>query len=390
MISEVPLGAFLSGGVDSSAVVAMMAGVSADPVNTCSIAFADPKFDESAFAQQVADRYHTRHFVDRVESEDFDLIDTLAALYDEPYADSSAIPTYRVCQLARKHVTVALSGDGGDESFGGYRRYRLHLMEERMRSLLPLSDCAGRCSVLLGRVYPKLDWAPRAFRGKTTFEGMARTLGRGLLSLGVDPARADAQAAVQRETPHGVGWLRCVRRVRAPRKTSRYRRRAVVDPVPGPQDLSRRRHQHQGRPCQHGALAGSARTVDGPSADRMARDVAGRHEGARQRGQVPAQEGDGAAPAATRSCTGRRWASRCHWLVGSVGRSKARVRESILGPRLRGTGWFNEAYLQHLVDAHQSGRSDYSAPLWTLLMFDAFLGSVMGEGATTGPARDFQ
>ena len=174
MISEVPLGAFLSGGVDSSAVVAMMAGLSAEPVNTCSIAFDDPAFNESRFAQQVADRYQTRHLVDVVESDDFDLIDTLARLYDEPYADSSAIPTYRVCQLARKHVTVALSGDGGDESFGGYRRYRLHLMEERMRSALPLA-LRRPLFGLLGRVYPKADWAPRMFRAKTTFEGMART-----------------------------------------------------------------------------------------------------------------------------------------------------------------------------------------------------------------------
>src|SRR5262249_19040996 len=82
MISEVPLGAFLSGGVDSSAVVAMMAGASREPVNTCSIAFDDPAFDETRFAQQVADRYRTRHFVDGVATDDFDLVDTLAALYD--------------------------------------------------------------------------------------------------------------------------------------------------------------------------------------------------------------------------------------------------------------------------------------------------------------------
>jgi asparagine synthase (glutamine-hydrolysing) len=86
--------------VDSSAVVATMAGLSSEPVNTCSIAFDDPAFNESAFAQMVADRYKTNHRVETVQSDDFDLIDTLAALYDEPYADSSAIPTYRVCQLA--------------------------------------------------------------------------------------------------------------------------------------------------------------------------------------------------------------------------------------------------------------------------------------------------
>jgi asparagine synthase (glutamine-hydrolysing) len=154
MISEVPLGAFLSGGVDSSAVVALMASQSAEPVNTCSIAFDDPAFNEAAFAQTVADRYRTNHHCDLVASDDFDLIDTLASLYDEPYADSSAIPTYRVCQLARKHVTVALSGDGGDETFGGYRRYRLHLMEERLRSALP-HGIRQPLFGLLGRVFPE-------------------------------------------------------------------------------------------------------------------------------------------------------------------------------------------------------------------------------------------
>jgi asparagine synthase (glutamine-hydrolysing) len=173
LISEVPLGAFLSGGVDSSAIVAMMAGLSPEPVNTCSIAFTEPGFDESEFARTVAERYQTRHWTETVESDDFGLIDELARLYDEPYADSSAIPTYRVCQLARKHVTVVLSGDGGDESFGGYRRYRLHLMEERMRTSLPLG-LRRPVFGLLGRVYPKADWAPRVFRAKSTFEALAR------------------------------------------------------------------------------------------------------------------------------------------------------------------------------------------------------------------------
>ena len=174
MIADVPLGAFLSGGVDSSVVVATMARLSPDPVNTCSMSFDDPAFDESRYAQLVASRYGTRHFSERVASDDFDLIDQLAAIYDEPYADSSAIPTYRVCQLARKQVKVALSGDGGDESFGGYRRYRMHCAEERLRSLMPL---ALRRPVFgtLGRLYPKADWAPRIFRAKTTFQALAQT-----------------------------------------------------------------------------------------------------------------------------------------------------------------------------------------------------------------------
>ena len=133
LMTEVPLGAFLSGGVDSSAVVAMMADLMEEPVNTCSISFGDPAFNESQYAQKVADRYHTQHNVEQVDQDDFDLIDKLASLYDEPFADSSAMPTYRVCELARKRVTVALSGDGGDENLAGYRRYRWHLYEERMR-----------------------------------------------------------------------------------------------------------------------------------------------------------------------------------------------------------------------------------------------------------------
>src|SRR5262249_57141345 len=81
----------------------------------------------------------TRHHVEQVDPDDFSLVDRLASLYDEPYADSSAIPTFRVCELARKTVTVALSGDGGDENFGGYRRYPRHLNQGRGRSLLPVT-----------------------------------------------------------------------------------------------------------------------------------------------------------------------------------------------------------------------------------------------------------
>ncbi len=173
LISEVPLGAFLSGGVDSSAVVAMMAGLAADPVNTCSIAFSDPDYDESAYAQRSPNAI--AHATLSIASKVTISISSTRwpRLYDEPYADSSAIPTYRVCQLARRHVTVALSGDGGDENFGGYRRYRLHMMEEKLRQPLPL---ALRRPVfgLLGRVYPKADWAPRVFRGKTTLQALAR------------------------------------------------------------------------------------------------------------------------------------------------------------------------------------------------------------------------
>src|SRR5690606_32776363 len=136
-VSEVPIGAFLSGGVDSSAVVAMMAQQSPEPVSTFAIGFDVPAFDETAYAARHAARYGTRHFVRTVAAEEFDLIDRLATIYDEPFGDSSAMPTFRVSAVAREKVTVALSGDGGDEVMAGYRRYRWHVNEERVRRLLP-------------------------------------------------------------------------------------------------------------------------------------------------------------------------------------------------------------------------------------------------------------
>ncbi len=191
LVAEVPLGAFLSGGVDSSAVVAMMAGCSSEAVNTCSISFGDPEFNEAAYAQKIAERYHTRHRVERVDTDDFGLLDTLADMYDEPFADSSAIPTYRLCELARKSVTVALSGDGGDENFAGYRRYRWHVYEERMRSVLPQSLRAPVFG-LLGNLYPKADWAPKVLRAKSTLEALARNSVEGYfhsVSVMGDPLR---------------------------------------------------------------------------------------------------------------------------------------------------------------------------------------------------------
>ncbi|HEU0278026.1 MAG TPA: XrtA/PEP-CTERM system amidotransferase, partial [Rhodanobacteraceae bacterium] len=173
MVSDVPLGAFLSGGVDSSAVVASMARRARGAINTCAIGFNQKGFDETAYAREVAARFHTHHFEERVDSDDHDLLDRLASIYDEPFADSSALPTYRVCELARRHVTVALSGDGGDENFAGYRRYRLHAAESAVRAALPLGLRRPLFGAL-GALYPKADWAPRPLRAKTTFQALAR------------------------------------------------------------------------------------------------------------------------------------------------------------------------------------------------------------------------
>jgi asparagine synthase (glutamine-hydrolysing) len=139
--SDVPLGAFLSGGVDSSAVVAAMSRVMQEPVRTFTIGFADGEFDEAPFARRVAEHLHCRHTERRVELDDAaTLLPRLAAAFDEPFADPSAIPTWYVSRLAREQVVVAMSGDGGDELFAGYER---HLSERLLATRRPLFALAG-------------------------------------------------------------------------------------------------------------------------------------------------------------------------------------------------------------------------------------------------------
>jgi asparagine synthase (glutamine-hydrolysing) len=383
MISEVPLGAFLSGGVDSSAVVATMAGVSDGPVQTCSIAFDDSAYDESVFAQMVAERYRTDHFVRTVQSDDFDLIDTLAHCYDEPYADSSAIPTYRVCQLARQRVTVALSGDGGDESFGGYRRYRLHMMEERMRAAMPL---ALRRPVFgaLGRWYPKADWAPRALRAKTTFEGMARTSVEGYfhsMSLLRQPLRAQLYSPALRAALGGYDARAVFERHAARADTDdalaliQYidMKTYLVGDINTKVDRASMAHSLEVRePLMDHPLVEWLATL--PSSLKLA---GGESKLLLKRAMEPALPRDVlyrpkmgfAVPLA-------------RWFRGPL---KQRMREAVLGERLSDTGWFERRALERLLEEHESEQRDHSAPLWSLLMFEAFL---RRSGAASGhPAK---
>ncbi|MCK4846050.1 MAG: asparagine synthase (glutamine-hydrolyzing), partial [Deltaproteobacteria bacterium] len=132
MISDVPLGAFLSGGVDSSAVVALMAEVSNQPIKTFAIGFKDAAYNELSYAKIIAERFKTNHTEFIIEPNALEILPKLVWHYGEPFADSSAIPTYYVSQLARDKVTVALNGDGGDESFAGYERYMANELSDRI------------------------------------------------------------------------------------------------------------------------------------------------------------------------------------------------------------------------------------------------------------------
>jgi asparagine synthase (glutamine-hydrolysing) len=171
--SDVPLGAFLSGGVDSSSVVALMQKINGNRVTTCSVGFDEKEFDESAAAARFAASLGTDHHEETVRADALSVLDKLVWHYDEPFADSSAVPTYYVSQAARRHVTVALSGDGGDENFAGYRRYFHDCLQYRARALFP-DALRGPLFGTLGRWYPKLDWAPRFLRAQATFRELSR------------------------------------------------------------------------------------------------------------------------------------------------------------------------------------------------------------------------
>lgn len=187
MVADVPLGAFLSGGVDSSSVVALMAEASSQAVKTCTIGFDVAALDETAYADRIARRFATDHRSRIVSPDDYGLIDRLAYHFDEPFADASALPTFRVCELAREQVTVALSGDGADEAFAGYRRHRFQMQGERIRGLIPASIREPLFGTL-GKYYPKADWAPRALRAKSTFLELAGGGGEAYAaSVGVTP-----------------------------------------------------------------------------------------------------------------------------------------------------------------------------------------------------------
>ncbi len=176
MISDVPLGAFLSGGVDSSAVVAYMARHAPGRVKSFSIGFTSKEFDETRYARMVAERYQTGHREEVVTPNISEMLDVLVRHFDEPFGDSSAIPTLYLSRMTRQHVTVALSGDGADEMFGGYRRYRYGVLEERIRSKFP-SWFRKSAFRLGGRLYPKLDFMPQVFRAKTLLTNLSLDLG---------------------------------------------------------------------------------------------------------------------------------------------------------------------------------------------------------------------
>ena len=373
MISDVPLGAFLSGGVDSSAVVAMLAQSRGDgsPINTCSIAFADKDFDERRYADMVAERYGTNHRVEVVDADQSGLIDRVLALYDEPFADSSALPTYVVCGLARKHVTVALSGDGGDETLAGYRRYQWQQSEDRLRALLPL----GLRRVLFGaaaRIYPGMRWAPRPLRAKATLRALSRESVSGyfsIVSIMDDAARMRLFSAHLKRELQGYGAIEVLRRharncrSEHPLSLVQYldMKTYLVDDILTKVDRASMAHGLEVRvPFLDHELVGWLCQV---SPDMKLHGSEGKYLLKRA-----------LQPYLPREILYRRKMGFAvpvaEWFRGPM---REHLRSTLCSPLLADTGLIDMRYVSTLLDQHETARIDNSAALWTLLTFQLFI-----------------
>jgi asparagine synthase (glutamine-hydrolysing) len=378
MISDVPIGAFLSGGVDSSTVVALMAQASSAPVRTFSIGFGESDFDELAYARQVAQRYGTDHYELVVKPSALDVLPKLAWHFDEPFADSSAIPTYYVSKITREHVTVALSGDGGDENFAGYRRYAraqdLHARFDQgpLRLARPLLRmAAGALPVgAPGQAYAGFLGAGdlARYHRLMTYE-RGETL-RHLLSPDLrgsvrapDPA-AFARLAAELRAPDYVSALQLI-------DIHTYLPEDILTKV----DRASMAVSLESRvPLLDHVLMEYAATI--PSSLKL-RGGVGKH--VLKRAMASSLPGD---------ILGRRkmgfGVPLGEWFRGEL---RDMVRDVLCSRAARERGLFRPAGVQRLLAAHDAGRRDYSARLWALVCLELWMGQWLdGRSPAKGKA----
>jgi len=370
MLADVPLGAFLSGGVDSSAVVATMAGLSDQPVRTCAMAFDDPEFNEADQAARVARLFATDHHSEQVSVNDAGLLDTLAGVYDEPFADSSAIPTYRLCELTRKRVTVALSGDGGDEVFAGYPWYQGHMRMARLRRMVP---DAVRPSLFrtLASLYPSSSRLPRAMRLGGSLAKMAMNTADSfsLSTMMTDPAtRRMLYGRQMSRDLQGYEALEVIRghADRAPSDHPLSLAQYIDMKVYLPSDILTKvdrasmAHSLEVRiPLLDHTLVEWAGTRVPPEmklAGNESKDLLKRaFEPTLPRDILYRRKMGFSVPIA-------------RWFRGPL---QHRVNQLPDSEHLTGPGLMHGPALRRLLDIHQSGRADHSATIWQLLMFEA-------------------
>ena len=368
MVADVPLGAFLSGGVDSSSVVALMAEISPQPVRTCSIGFDVKGLDESAYATQVSRLFGTEHASRVVSPDDYAGLDDLAAMFDEPFADASALPTWRVCQLARESVTVALSGDGADEALAGYRRHVFQHGEDRVRALVPQA-LRGPVFGTLGALYPKADWAPRPLRAKATLLALAEDSAKGY-------ARALAYTAPElRNSLYSQDFLRERGDYRAEDPLLERMRRA-----PARSGLDRAQYADLTFWLPGDILTKIDRTSMAVGLE--AREPLLDHRLVEFAARLPealrVRRGQGKwllKHTMERSLPGNILyrpkqgfvTPIAQWFRGPLAQT---ARGIVSGKAVAATGWFDQKRLGQMVEAHIAGHADHARLLWQLTMLD--------------------
>lgn len=376
MVADVPLGAFLSGGVDSSSVVALMAEASSKAVKTCSIGFDDAALDETAYARDIAQRFATDHRERIVSASDFSLINLVADHFDEPFADASALPMYRVCELARENVTVALSGDGADEALAGYRRHVFQHQEERLRGMIPGFLRRGLLGPL-ARVWPQMDWAPRPLRARATLASLAR-----------DGAQGYAEA---------VGVTAPVQRARL---FNDHARAALGDHVGEVRYWQAMADAPAREPLDRAQYADLMIWLPGDiltKTDRMSMAVS--LEAREPLLDYRLIEFAASLPASMRvkGSTGKAIMKRAMepylphdilyrpkmgfvtpvsaWFRGELAQI---ARALATSPTLARTGWFDMAEIERVVAVHQSGRRDHGRLIWQMLMLEKSAARLFG------------
>lgn len=371
LMADVPLGAFLSGGVDSSSVVATTAQLQSDPLETFTIGFPGAE-DETPMARLVAQRYGAVQHVGEAAPDYLDAVRAQAHIFGEPFGDSSAVPTEAVCALARRHVTVAMSGDGGDEVLAGYRRHRWHQMAEAVRSYVPAPLRRGVLGQLAA-AYPKMDWAPRWLRAKHT-----------LTEISLDSA---------------LGYFRTMVKVHHDQRRSLFSAplRGQLDghdPASRVVDLMQASGGAEGDSLLqaqyvdvHTYLPGDILTkvdrtsmahsleVRAPFLDhRLVEWGMSLPPGLKLRGQVGKYVLKRAMePLLPREILYRRKQGFAMSLSTLFRTEAVRLRERLLFGPMAECGLFDGAAIAGLIDRHEHGRSDSSGPLWLLLAFEGFL-----------------
>ena len=367
LMSDVPLGAFLSGGIDSSAIVALMSELSPSRVKTFSIGFEEQDFNEIGHARRVADRFGTDHHEFIVRPDAVEVLPTLVRHYGEPYADSSAIPTYYLSKMTREHVTVALSGDGSDECFAGYERYaamrigdrydRLpRLLRERVLKpaigAIPAARAArspyGRVRRLLGVMS-----RPRAARYLELTSSIGDELKTELCTreffkrAGRDPLDYIGQWFA------GNGEVDIIDRVMRA-DTDNYLPNDLLVKV----DIASMAVSLEARApfLDHAVLEFAASLP----ADYKMRGLTTKH--------LLKQSLKGVLP--EENLTRRKMGFGVpvgHWFRG---RLKGLLADTVLSDRMMGRGYFNRDAVRHLAEQHAEGRRDYGPQLWTLMMLE--------------------